>query len=467
MTTKGWRRHTRDALLAGAALTAVGLLAFAGRGSAAASDKPENTLPPSISGTEQQGHKLTADHGDWTNNPDGYEYQWQRCNSGGSGCSDISGAESNEYPLGSADVGNRIRVGVAATNADGTSSPSYSGTSAVIVASGNSPNNTSPPTISGVAQDNQALTASPGTWVGSTPITYAYRWRRCDANGNDCKDTSKGQVFKVTSHDIGHRLRVAVTAANSIGSSSAVSDATSIVAAAGAGPKSTAAPKITGTAQDSQTLAAAPGTWTGSAPITFAYQWQRCDGSGKNCQNIAGATGATYRATSADVGHRLRIGVTAKNAYGSSTSTSDATAQVAAAAPAGAVKLPNGTTSIPVMSVSLPDRLVIDQVTFTPRTIGSRDTQVVARFRVVDSKGFVVRDALVYAIGVPANRVAVPPEARTDQTGWATVAYVPMRALPLKNGARLTIFARARKPGGSLLGGISTRRLVSLAVHPA
>jgi hypothetical protein len=173
-----------------------------------------------------------------------------------------------------------------------------------------------------------------------------------------------------------------------------------------------------------------------------------------------------YKATSADVGHRLRVAVTGKNSFGSSTSTSGATAVVAAAGPAGAIKLANGTTSIPITSVSLPDRLVIDQVSFTPRTIGSRSEPVVARFRIVDSNGYVVRDALVYAIGVPANRVAVPPEAKTDQTGWATISYVPLKGLPLKNGARLTFFVRARKPADNVLGGVSTRRLVSLGVHP-
>lgn len=67
----------------------------------------------------------------------------------------------------------------------------------------------------------------------------------------------------------------------------------------------------------------------------------------------------------------------------------------------------------------------------------------------------------------PANRVVAPPEAKPDQTGWATMAYVPLGGLPLKNGARLTLFVRACKSGGSLLGGVSTRRLVSVGVHPA
>jgi hypothetical protein len=449
------------------AASATALLVFAGSGSAASQAAPSLQAAPFITGTEQEGKELTADHGSWTGDPTDYDYQWQRCNSSGSGCSDISGADNQKYTLGSADLGNRVRVGVTATNADGSTGPVYSAATGEIAAAGAAPANSALPSISGTPQDNQTLTASNGTWSGSSPITYSYSWQRCDSAGNNCSAIGQSsQAYRVSSNDVGHRLRVVVTATNSFGSASATSAPTGVATAAGTAPANAAAPTITGTPQDNLTLTAIGGTWNGTAPVALSYQWLRCDANGNACAPIPGATGSTYKGTSADVGHRLRVAVTGKNALGSSTATSAPTGVVAAAGPAGAIKLADGATSIPITSVSLPDRLVISRVAFDPPVIPSRTRPITARFRIVDSKGYVVRDALVYAIGVPSNRVTVPPETKTDQSGWATVVYQPLRGLPLKRGARLTIFVRARKPGESVLGGVSTRRLVSIGVRP-
>jgi hypothetical protein len=460
-------RVLRPALLTAGAVAAA-LLAFAGSGSAASDALPTNTSPPTISGTEQQGRELTAARGSWTGNPTDYDYRWQRCNSGGSGCADVSGADSKAYTLGSADVGNRVRVGVTARNADGTSPRTYSGPTGIIAATATAPRNTSPPTISGTPQDNQTLIANNGSWSGTTPIAYRYDWQQCNDKGSDCRSIgARDQTYRVTSKDVGRRLRVVVTATNSGGTSSAVSAATNVATAAGAAPRNSAPPAIAGTPQDGQSLTASAGTWTGTAPITLTNQWLRCDANGNRCGVMGGATGSTYRATAPDVGHRLRVAITGRNVYGSSTATSGASAVIAAAGPAGAIKLPDGTTSIPITSVSPPDRLVVDRLEFNPPTIPSRTTPVTGRFRVVDEKGYVVRDVLVFAVGVPYNRVTVPPETKTDQSGWATLVFQPLRGLPMRKGTLLTIFVRARKPGESLLGGVSTRRLVSIRVRPS
>jgi hypothetical protein len=81
---------------------------------------------------------------------------------------------------------------------------------------------------------------------------------------------------------------------------------------------------------EGDSLVASPGAWSGyPTPFTYAYQWQRCDATGESCTAIAGATGATYTPTGDDVGHTLRVVVTASNAPGTGTATSAQTAVVA------------------------------------------------------------------------------------------------------------------------------------------
>jgi hypothetical protein len=95
-------------------------------------------------------------------------------------------------------------------------------------------------------------------------------------------------------------------------------------------PVNTSPPTVSGTPQDGQTLTASTGSWSGTQPITYGYEWQRCDSGGANCAPIAGATGPTYLATSADVGRTLRVVVTATNSAGSASATSAATTVVQA-----------------------------------------------------------------------------------------------------------------------------------------
>jgi hypothetical protein len=130
-----------------------------------------------------------------------------------------------------------------------------------------------------------------------------------------------------------------VTAINAGGQSTATSDATGVVAPAA--PTNTALPAISGTTASGQTLTASDGTWSGS-PTGFARQWRRCDGTGANCSEVAGATSPTYALTDADIGSTLRIVVTASNVTGSTDATSNATSVVRAAAPAN--------TGLPVIS---------------------------------------------------------------------------------------------------------------------
>src|SRR6266567_9621943 len=86
-------------------------------------------------------------------------------------------------------------------------------------------------------------------------------------------------------------------------------------AAGAAAPSNTAAPTISGTAREGQTLTAGNGSWS-NTPTSFAYQWQRCNVDGTGCADISAATNQTYILLTADVDHRVRTTVTASNADG-------------------------------------------------------------------------------------------------------------------------------------------------------
>jgi hypothetical protein len=231
-------------------------------------------------------------------------------------------------------------------------------------------------------------------------------------------------------------------------------------------PTNTAAPTISGQPVEGQVLTASTGSWGGDQPITFTYQWQRCDQSAQNCANVVGATNQTYTLTQADVGRTMRVAVTGTNASGSSTATSAPTAIVTQAGPAGQMPLPGGEVSIPVTSVSLPARLVVDRVEFSPNPVRSRSLPFTVRVRVKDTRNFVVRGALVFARSTPLVSTA-PPETATGQDGWVELRTTPRRVpglnFPLQQGLNVQFYVQARKPGERLLFGVTGTRLVQVA----
>jgi len=71
-------------------------------------------------------------------------------------------------------------------------------------------------------------------------------------------------------------------------------------------PTSNSLPTISGNATVGSTVTANPGTWNGSTPFAFQYQWQICDSGGNGCHDIAGATSQSYVIKSGDTGNTLR-----------------------------------------------------------------------------------------------------------------------------------------------------------------
>jgi hypothetical protein len=467
------------AVLAGALVATLALVAALGGSAARAQTQaaPSNTSLPTISGSTAVGKTLTASPGTWSGTaPITFKYQWLRCDSKGNNCASLVGETSNSRLLSPDDAGHRMRVRVTASNSSGSASATSNPTAVVSGGGSGAPVNTAEPTISGAAVQGQTLQADHGTWSGSTPITYKYQWLRCDSLGSNCTQI-KGETSAartISADDVGHRLRVRVTASNSAGSATAESNATNVVTASSGGsgaPVNKALPTITGTATQGETLTASTGTWTGATPITYTYQWLRCDANGNACSSVAGETQPNRTLSDGDVGHRMRVRVTAKNNVGTATVQSDPTAVVTAsgtgggALPDGAIKLPSGKYSIPVTSVSLPAQLVVDKVKFAPNPIRTLTDPINVKVHIVDTRGYVVRDALVFVRTVPLV-TTTPPETPTSQDGWVTLQVFPRPDFPL-NGKHVQFFCRVRKPGDTLLVGVGSRRLVQVRTAKA
>jgi hypothetical protein len=356
-----------------------------------------------------------------------------------------------------------IGVGLAALVVAGTAG-------AVVSRSAVAPSNNSLPTISGTAAVGSTVTANPGTWAGSAPITYQYQWQICGSNGGACHAIpgATSQTYKFASDDQGNTARVNVIAANSDGSSSALSAATDrIAAAAASGPVNTAPPTITGDASAGGTLTATPGTWNGAQPITFKYQWLICGTDGNACHDISGATAQSYQPTKNDVGNTVRVKVTATDSSGSTDTTSVPSSLVSATSSAGCPKLAAGAQSVSVNDVAAPSRLQIDKFKLTNGTVITRGmTSFGVQFHVGDTCGQPVSGALVYVTGVPYNQLSIPAETATDAAGNVTLTFNRKAGFPASSKQKLLVlFVRARKSGDPLLAGISTRRLVSLRVN--
>ena len=166
------------------------------------------------------------------------------------------------------------------------------------------------PNITGSSVIGQTLTCSNGTWTGTNPITYTYQWKN---NGVDILGETNSTYVTVFG-DYGDSITCEVTGTNIAGSSSAISNSIVVTAAT---PVNVSAPVVSGTNVVGDILTTTDGTWTGTAPITYTYQWVR------NATNIPGETSSTYTLDQADAAFSVYCVVTATNIGGSANANSN------------------------------------------------------------------------------------------------------------------------------------------------
>ncbi len=172
------------------------------------------------------------------------------------------------------------------------------------------PQNDVPPSLTGVAQYREVLTAVPGGWSPST-ATFTYQWLR----GTAAIAGATSSTYRLGLDDIGQPISVRVTATDGVDSASAESAPTSAVEKATL--TSGARPEISGKARYQRTVKATKGKWS-AKPTSIRYQWLR---SGRP---INGATAATYKLTYRDVGKRIQVTVNVgRDGYRRAEATSD------------------------------------------------------------------------------------------------------------------------------------------------
>jgi hypothetical protein len=323
-------------------------------------------------------------------------------------------------------------------------------------------------------QEGQTLQGQTGLWLftsglkcetgGEEGCNYTYSWQRCEADSSGCVDIpgETGYSLVLTAADVGKRVRFVEWVKKydcgewnySTGTrecrwveNNGTSDLTQIVQRRStAAPEYATVPTVSGLAMEDELLTARGGTWTGQAPLTKTWQWQRCNTGAAGCTNVAGATASTYKLTAADVGSKLRVVEIVTNAGGSNFAGSALTATVVELRPTAAKRV------VPATKVALPHQLLLDGFRYT--RAGNRLT---VRFRVSDDRGFRVSGVVVGVEIVPGSGAVV--ERRSDGTGWATFRY------RVGQSSTLYFYVTARKPGEKLQSGVSTSTLYRLRLR--
>lgn len=284
---------------------------------------------PLISGATTQGSTLTASPGSWTGVNLTFTYQWQRCDATNF-CLDVG--TGSTYTVAAGDVGQQLQVVV--TGSNGASSAVATSPRTATIGGGPGPVNTALPTITlptgfDAPQVGLFLSATTGTWSGDQPITFKYQWTKCDDTvaTKPCFDIPGATFsFFTPTIDLAHwDISVTVTATNAAGSTYVRALPTKPVT--GAAPSNHGSPRITGDNFVKSTLVSDNGIWQGLQPITYAFQWKRCDAFGnlESCAAIPGATTNTYVLQDADLDKTIRVFVTATNAIASVTQFSNHT----------------------------------------------------------------------------------------------------------------------------------------------
>ena len=294
------------------------------------------------------------------------------------------------------------------------------------------PSNSGLPVVSGSAVQGGVLSTSNGSWSGS-PTGYGYQWEDCDGSGAGCVSVAGATASSYTlqASDVGHTVRAVVTASNGAGSTSAVSAQTGVVTAPASAPSMTAAPQITGTASQGNRLSGSSGSWSGTTPMSYGYQWEDCDSSGAGCVNVAGATASTYTLQASDVGHTMRVAVTASNSAGSGSGTSGQSAMVSASSGSG----PTDTAAPTITGVADTGSFVAPQLVASSGSWSGSPTRYTYQWQDCNSSGANCVNAAGETYGPGASGSSCVTTVAANGCAYNLVAKEATAPCPYASGA--------------------------------
>lgn len=262
----------------------------------------------------------------------------------------IQGASGSTYQLTQADVGKAISVRVAYTDGGGTAETVTSAATSPVQNVNAAPSGTI--SLTGIARQGETLTANTGSLAdadGLGPLSYL--WLR----DGEAIPGATGASLTLTQADVGAAISLRVSYIDGGGTAEAVtSAATSAVLNVNDAP--TGSVTLGGQALQGATLTAETASLQDADGLgPFGYTWLRDDAP------IAGANGASYVLTQADVGAQIAVRVSYTDGQG----TSEAQVSAKTGPVANANDAPTG---LPVISGS-----AVEGATLTVNTLAIAD----------------------------------------------------------------------------------------------
>lgn len=159
------------------------------------------------------------------------------------------------------------------------------------------------PSLVGNGAVGSVVTCSPGSWSGSPSPTFTFNFKLDTVS----VQSGASNTYTPLIGDDTKTLTCTVTATNTEGSANADTSNSLVI---GTVPNNTVAPVISGTNTFGSTLTTTNGIFTGTAPLTYTYQWLR------GGLPISGETLSTYVIGASDSLAAITCEVKATNSYG-------------------------------------------------------------------------------------------------------------------------------------------------------